>query len=275
VAESLRPGSRIDFTSIYPEHKRESTMQMTGQRVLPVPPQQAWNALNDPEMLKACIPGCESIVETEADHFDVLMAARIGPVAAKFKGKLTRSDVMEPHSYKIAFDGQGGVAGFGKGSATVTLTPVEGGTQLDYDVSAQVGGKIAQIGSRLVDAAAAKIADEFFGAFESKLTEQAASAAAAATAAALAAAAQTAAAEPTAAPGPAPAQAAPSAATQPSMPGTASPASGASATPASSAPSASAPAPTPRPAPESDRQRWLRWAIAFVIAAAIIAYMSR
>jgi carbon monoxide dehydrogenase subunit G len=235
---------------------------MTGQRVLPVPPQQAWNALNDPEMLKACIPGCESIVETEADHFDVLMAARIGPVAAKFKGKLTRSDVMEPHSYKIAFDGQGGVAGFGKGSATVTLTPVEGGTQLDYDVSAQVGGKIAQIGSRLVDAAAAKIADEFFGAFESKLTEQAASA-------------QTAAAEPTAAPGPAPAQAAPSAATQPSMPGTASPASGASATPASSAPSASAPAPTPRPAPESDRQRWLRWAIAFVIAAAIIAYMSR
>ena len=250
-------------------------MQMTGQRVLPVPPQQAWNALNDPEMLKACIPGCESIVENEPEHFDVLMAARIGPVAAKFKGKLTRSDVVEPQSYKIAFDGQGGVAGFGKGSATVTLTPVEGGTQLDYDVSAQVGGKIAQIGSRLVDAAAAKIADEFFGAFESKLTEQAASAAAAATAAALAAAAQSAAAEPTAAA--APASTAASTAAQPSA-STASTASyGAGATPASTGPSASArtPAPTPRPTPESDRQRWLKWAIAFVIAAAIIAYMSR
>lgn len=159
-------------------------MQMTGQRVLPVPPQQAWNALNDPEMLKACIPGCESIVQTGPDQFEVLMAARIGPVTAKFKGKLAQSDVVEPQSYKIAFDGQGGVAGFGKGSAVVRLSPVDAGTQLDYDVNAQVGGKIAQIGSRLVDAAAAKIADEFFGAFETKLTEQNAAQAAAATSAA-------------------------------------------------------------------------------------------
>jgi carbon monoxide dehydrogenase subunit G len=158
-------------------------MQMTGQRNLPVPPQQAWDALNDPEMLKSCIPGCESIVQTEPNHFDVLMAARIGPVAAKFKGKLTQSDVVEPVSYTISFDGQGGVAGFGKGKAAVRLTPIDGGTQLAYDVDAQVGGKIAQIGSRLVDAAAAKIADEFFASFETKLTEQAAAAAAVAGAA--------------------------------------------------------------------------------------------
>jgi len=155
-------------------------MKMTGQRLLPVPRQQAWDALNDPEMLKACIPGCDSIVQTDPSTFEVLMAARIGPVAARFKGRLTQSDVVEPESYTLAFDGQGGVAGFGKGTAAVRLTPVEGGTMLDYEADAQVGGKIAQIGSRLVDAAAAKIADEFFASFESKLTEQAAAAAASA-----------------------------------------------------------------------------------------------
>ena len=149
-------------------------MKMTGQRLLPVPRQQAWDALNDPEMLKACIPGCDSIVQTDPNTFEVLMAARIGPVAARFKGRLTQSDVVEPESYTLAFDGQGGVAGFGKGTAAVRLTPVEGGTMLDYEADAQVGGKIAQIGSRLVDAAAAKIADEFFKSFETKLTETAA-----------------------------------------------------------------------------------------------------
>ena len=149
-------------------------MKMTGQRLLPVPRQQAWDALNDPEMLKACIPGCDSIVQTDPNTFEVLMAARIGPVSARFKGRLTQSDVVEPESYTLAFDGQGGVAGFGKGTAAVRLTPVDGGTMLDYDANAQVGGKIAQIGSRLVDAAAAKIADEFFKTFETKLTEIAA-----------------------------------------------------------------------------------------------------
>ena len=149
-------------------------MQMTGQRLLPVPRQQAWDALNDPEMLKACIPGCDSIVQTDPNTFEVLMAARIGPVSARFKGRLTQSDVVEPESYTLAFDGQGGVAGFGKGTAGVRLTPVDGGTMLDYEANAQGGGKIAQIGSRLVDAAAAKIADEFFKSFETKLTETAA-----------------------------------------------------------------------------------------------------
>jgi carbon monoxide dehydrogenase subunit G len=149
-------------------------MQMTGQRTLPVPPQQAWDALNDPEMLKACIPGCESIVATEPNRYELVMAARIGPVSAKFKGRLSQSDVVEPESYRIEFDGQGGAAGFGKGAAAVRLTAVEGGTLLDYDVSATIGGKLAQIGSRLVDGAARKIADDFFATFETTLRERAA-----------------------------------------------------------------------------------------------------
>ncbi|RPH45552.1 MAG: carbon monoxide dehydrogenase [Burkholderiales bacterium] len=151
-------------------------MQMSGQRTLPVPPQQTWDALNDPEMLKACIPGCESIVATEPNRYELVMAARVGPVAARFKGRLSQSDVVEPESYRIEFDGQGGAAGFGKGAATVRLTPVESGTLLDYDVSATIGGKLAQIGSRLVDGAARKIADDFFATFETTLRERAAAA---------------------------------------------------------------------------------------------------
>lgn len=147
-------------------------MEMKGQRQLPVPPQEAWDALNDPEMLKACIPGCESVTQTEPHQFEMVMAARIGPVSARFKGKLTQSDVVPPQSYRIAFDGQGGAAGFGKGGATVRLSPLDGGTQLDYDVNAQVGGKLAQVGSRLVDAAARKISDDFFATFEAKLVER-------------------------------------------------------------------------------------------------------
>jgi carbon monoxide dehydrogenase subunit G len=148
-------------------------MEMTGQRTLPVPPQQAWDALNDPVALQACITGCESITLTAPDQYDLVMSARIGPVAARFKGRLTRSDAVEPVSYRIAFDGQGGAAGFGKGTADVRLTQVEGGTRLDYDVKASVGGKIA---SRLVDGAARKIADDFFSAFEARIVSQAAAA---------------------------------------------------------------------------------------------------
>jgi carbon monoxide dehydrogenase subunit G len=149
-------------------------MKMTGDRLLPVPPRQAWDALNDPLMLKDCIPGCESVTMTEPQRYELVMAAKIGPVSARFKGRLTQSDVVEPHSYSIQFDGQGGAAGFGKGTATVRLAEAEGGTRLDYDVSAQIGGKLAQIGSRLVDAAARKIAEEFFGNFEARLRERAA-----------------------------------------------------------------------------------------------------
>lgn len=223
-------------------------MQMTGQRLLPVSPQQAWNALNDPQMLKACIPGCESVTETGPNQYEVLMAARIGPVSAKFKGKLAQSDIVEPQSYTLAFDGQGGVAGFGKGKAEVRLDAVEGGTQLSYTATAQVGGKIAQIGSRLVDAAASKIADEFFAAFEKALTEQAQ------------------------------AQVQTEAPTQPA--GDAQAKSGIQETPAAQATAAPTSSPdntgarsTQGPKGE-DRQRWIRWALALTAAAALMAWLS-
>lgn len=215
-------------------------MQMTGQRLLPVPPQQAWNALNDPQMLKACIPGCESVTETGPNTYEVLMAARIGPVSAKFKGKLVQSDIVEPQSYTLAFDGQGGVAGFGKGKAEVKLDAAEGGTQLSYTATAQVGGKIAQIGSRLVDAAAAKIADEFFAAFEKQLTVQAAALETALSAASSEAAAET----------------------------IASPSTTVDAPPQET------PASLLKGPQGEDRQRWMRWALALTAAAALMAWLS-
>ncbi len=145
-------------------------MEMTGEQLIPAPQQAVWNALNDPEALKACVPGCESIAASGENQFDVLMVARVGPVSAKFKGKLSLSDVRPPESYSIAFEGQGGAAGFAKGGAKVSLATEESSTRLRYEVKANVGGKLAQIGSRLVDAAAKKIADEFFRAFNERLS---------------------------------------------------------------------------------------------------------
>jgi len=144
-------------------------MEMTGEQLIPASQQDTWNALNDPEILKACVPGCEAIDPVAQNEFQVAMVARVGPVSAKFKGKLSLSDLDPPNSYSIAFEGQGGAAGFGKGSARVTLAPQEGGTRLGYTVNASVGGKLAQIGSRLVDAAARKIADDFFKTFNDKV----------------------------------------------------------------------------------------------------------
>ncbi len=144
-------------------------MEMKGEQLVPASQQQVWEALNDPEILKQSVPGCESIEKLSDNEYQVLMVARIGPVSAKFKGKLTISDQKPPESYSIAFDGQGGVAGFGKGNAKVTLEPEGGGTKLGYAVKATVGGKLAQIGSRLIDAAAKKIADSFFKAFNEKV----------------------------------------------------------------------------------------------------------
>lgn len=144
-------------------------MELTGQQLIPAPIDKTWEALNDPATLKACINGCESIEKTAEDEYAILMTVKIGPVNAKFKGKLTISNLQPPSSYTINFEGQGGIAGFGKGSANVSLTPVDDSTQLDYTAKAQVGGKIAQIGSRLVDAAARKIADEFFTAFNASV----------------------------------------------------------------------------------------------------------
>jgi len=144
-------------------------MEMSGEQLVPAPQRVVWDALNDPEMLKASVPGCESIERSGDNEYQVQMVARVGPVSAKFKGKLTLSDVKAPDSYSIAFEGQGGPAGFAKGGAHVRLTPEAEKTKLSYDVKASVGGKLAQIGSRLVDAAAKKVADDFFRNFNQKV----------------------------------------------------------------------------------------------------------
>jgi len=144
-------------------------MEMSGEQLVPAPQHVVWDALNDPAMLKASVPGCESIEPTGDNEYQVLMVARVGPVSAKFKGKLTLSDVKPPDSYSIAFEGQGGPAGFAKGGAHVRLAPEGEKTKLSYDVRASVGGKLAQIGSRLVDAAAKKVADDFFRNFNQKV----------------------------------------------------------------------------------------------------------
>jgi uncharacterized protein len=146
-------------------------MEMSGEQLVPASQQETWQALNDPEVLKACVPGCESIDPIAENQYQVLMVARVGPVSAKFKGKLTLSDVKPPDSYAIAFEGQGGPAGFAKGGAQVRLQEQNHQTLLSYDVKASVGGKLAQIGSRLVDAAAKKVADDFFKNFNARFAK--------------------------------------------------------------------------------------------------------
>ena len=152
-------------------------MELTSSRTVPASVEKTWAALNDPETLKACIPGCESIERVSDTEFKVAMTARVGPVSAKFSGRIILSDIVPPTSYKISFEGQGGAAGFARGEAKVALTPDGPGTRIEYNVNAQVGGKLAQIGSRLVDGAAAKIADDFFACFVERLGGGAAAAA--------------------------------------------------------------------------------------------------
>lgn len=144
-------------------------MEMSGEQRIPATQAETWAALNDPEMLKACVPGCESIERVADNEYQVLMVARIGPVSARFKGKLALADIDPPNSYSLAFEGQGGAAGFGKGAARVQLEPDGEGTLLRYQANANVGGKLAQIGSRLVDSAARKISQDFFAAFNEKV----------------------------------------------------------------------------------------------------------
>ena len=144
-------------------------MEMSGSREVPANVEATWNALNDPEVLKACIAGCESIEKASDNEFKVVMTARVGPVAAKFNGRIVLSDIVAPTSYTIKFDGQGGAAGFAGGEAHVELSPADSGTRIAYTAKAQVGGKLAQIGSRLVDGAAAKVADDFFGRLAERL----------------------------------------------------------------------------------------------------------
>jgi carbon monoxide dehydrogenase subunit G len=150
----------------------EKTMEMSSTRVVPAPVEATWEALNDPAFLKDCIPGCESIEKTGDNQYKVVMAAKVGPVNARFNGRMTLSDLDPPRSYSMAFEGQGGAAGFAKGTAHVVLAPSATGTDMTYRVAAQVGGKLAQIGSRLVDGAAKKVADDFFGAFVTRIGER-------------------------------------------------------------------------------------------------------
>jgi carbon monoxide dehydrogenase subunit G len=146
-------------------------MEMQGSRHLAVSQQQAWDALNDPEVLKLCIPGCDKVEAAGDGQYAVGMAVRIGPVAARFQGRITLMDVQAPNSYTLAFDGQGGPAGFGKGSARVQLAPPAegGGCELSYSAQAQVGGRIAQVGQRLVDGVAKSMADDFFRRFDEEM----------------------------------------------------------------------------------------------------------
>jgi uncharacterized protein len=148
-------------------------MQLTAQQALPCNQQQAWEALNDTELLKQAIPGCESLTPNGEHQYEVLVTAAIGPVKAKFKGKLQLENLQPPTSYTIRFEGQGGQAGFGKGTADIRLEAVgPRETLLHYTANASVGGKIAQVGSRLVDMAAQKMAGDFFARFNAALQER-------------------------------------------------------------------------------------------------------
>ncbi|MGA2944662.1 MAG: carbon monoxide dehydrogenase subunit G [Xanthobacteraceae bacterium] len=137
-------------------------MTMTGEYQLPASQQAVWEKLNDPAVLKACIPGCQELNRTGDNGFQAVATIKIGPVKATFKGAVTLSDIDPPNGYKISGQGEGGVAGFAKGGAVVKLEPKDGGTLLTYNVEAQIGGKLAQLGQRLVNGAAKKVADDFF-----------------------------------------------------------------------------------------------------------------
>ena len=138
---------------------------MSGEYRIPAPRQTVWDALNDPEILKQCIPGCEEMVRNGENGFDAKVLAKVGPVRARFGGTVEFSDIDPPNGYTISGQGQGGAAGFAKGGAKVKLAEDGDGTVLSYTVDASVGGKLAQIGSRLIDATAKKMADDFFSRF--------------------------------------------------------------------------------------------------------------
>ena len=145
-------------------------MDMTGTRRIPAPRQRVWEALNDPVILKASIPGCESLEKLSDTEMKATAAIKIGPISARFTGKVQLTDLDPPNSYNIGGEGQGGVAGFAKGGANVRLSDeAQGITLLSYDVKAQVGGKIAQLGARLIDASAKQMADAFFDRFTAQV----------------------------------------------------------------------------------------------------------
>ena len=136
------------------------------------PRAEVWRALNDPEVLKACIPGCSELSGSPQEGFEATVTQKVGPVKATFKGSIELSEVVEPETYTISGQGKGGAAGFAKGSAKVRLVEVEGGTELGYEVEARVGGKLAQIGSRIISGVARKLTNEFFERFQAQVEGQ-------------------------------------------------------------------------------------------------------
>jgi carbon monoxide dehydrogenase subunit G len=147
-------------------------MDMTGERRIPAPRQTVWEALNDPEVLKVSIPGCESLERLEGDQMKATAAVKVGPMSARFSGKVHLTDIDPPNGYRISGEGQGGPAGFAKGGANVALKDDGSDTLLSYQVNAQVGGKLAQLGARLIDATAKQMADQFFDRFSRQVQAQ-------------------------------------------------------------------------------------------------------
>lgn len=147
-------------------------MTMNGEVTLPAGKDVVWAKLNDPEVLKACIPGCEQLNKDDDTHFSAVVKVKLGPVKASFKGKVELVDLDPPNGYRIQGEGEGGIAGFAKGGAKVALSDAgDGQTVLRYDVEAQVGGKLMQLGSRLIDSVSKKLADEFFANFAKAVSE--------------------------------------------------------------------------------------------------------
>lgn len=142
-------------------------MKLTDQREIKASPQTVWDALLNPDVLRQCVPGCQEMTGTPQDGFEATVVQKVGPVKATFKGAVTLSDMTPPHSLKLSGQGKGGPAGFAKGAAQVTLTPSGEGTTLAYDVEANVGGKLAQLGNRIIDGFAKKMTDQFFTKFQS------------------------------------------------------------------------------------------------------------
>lgn len=144
-------------------------MDMSGEYVIPTDRQTVWEALNNPDVLRECIPGCESLEMRSENEMAATVTTKIGPVKATFKGEVRLENINPPQGYSIVGEGKGGIAGFAKGGADVHLEEVEGGTKLTYEAKAQVGGKLAQLGSRLIDSTSKKLADQFFSSFSKKV----------------------------------------------------------------------------------------------------------
>ena len=147
-------------------------MEMTGEQLILLPQAATWDALNDPDVLKDCIPGCETITRVSDSEYAVALTAKVGPVSAKFKGKMTVTDADPPRAYTLHFEGQGGVAGFAKGEASVALAPEGSSTRLSYAAKAAVGGKLAQVGARLIDGVAKQLAGKFFENFNKRASRK-------------------------------------------------------------------------------------------------------